>query len=293
MSAAVVADTEGGRRRHLTAQDGLALAFRDYGDPSSDQPAVLCLPGLTRNSHDFDRLARHLAATRRVVAPDLRGRGRSARDPDWRNYVPSVYLNDLRHLVQSLNLHRFIVVGTSMGGLLGMALAAAMPTLLAGLVMNDVGPEIDTAGSARILDYIRIDRPQPDWPAAVAEIKRIVPKLAPSMTGEADWLDLAHGTYVAGDDGRLHFDFDPALARPLIEPAEPPPDLWALFRALAPYPTLVVRGGDSDILSAATLARMASNHGDLRHVTLPGVGHAPTLNEPLSREAIDDFLRRF
>jgi pimeloyl-ACP methyl ester carboxylesterase len=282
-----------GRLGELTAQDGLKLAYRDYGSPHSGAVPVLCLPGLTRNSHDFDRLARHLARDRRVVAPDLRGRGRSARDPDWRNYVPAVYLNDLRHLVQSLNLHRFVVIGTSMGGLLGMALAATMPTLLAGLVMNDVGPEIGTAGAGRILEYIREDRPQPDWPAAIAEIKRVVPKLAPSMSDEADWRELAEGTYVPGADGRLHFNFDPALARPLLEPAEPTTDLWILFRALLPYPVLVVRGGDSDILSAETLARMASIHGDLRHVTLPGVGHAPTLNEPLSREAIDDFLRPF
>jgi len=275
------------RERTYSSADNLRLFFRDWGDELSPATPALCLPGLTRNSSDFAKLARHLAP-RRVICPDVRGRGRSAHAADWRSYDPAVYLDDIRHLLASLGLGKVILVGTSMGGLLGMAMAAAMPTMLAGLVINDVGPEIGTAGVGRILAYIAKDRPVADWPSAVAHLKEILPHM--SLTADDDWLDFARGSYREHPDGLLHFDWDVNLARPLLEPPEPPPDLWALWHATRAIPTLVIRGGVSDILSAETLARMQAAHPDMRQVTLPGVGHAPVLNEPIAVKAIDDFL---
>lgn len=275
------------RERVYASADNLRLFFRDWGDESSSLTPVLCLPGLTRNSSDFTTLARHLGR-RRVVCPDLRGRGRSAYASDWRTYEPAIYLDDIRHLLASLGLNRVVVIGTSMGGLLGLAMAAAMPTSLAGLVINDVGPEIETAGAARVLHYIAKDRPVADWPSAVAHLKEILPNL--SLVADDDWLSFARGTFREGADGRLHFDWDLALARPLLHPAEPLPDLWALWQAARAIPTLAIRGGVSDILSAETLARMKAAKPDLHQVTIPGVGHAPVLNEPLAVKAIDDFL---
>ena len=275
------------RERVYTAADNLRLFFRDWGDELAPATPVLCLPGLTRNSSDFATLARRLGP-RRVICPDLRGRGRSAYAPDWRSYDPAIYVDDIRHLLALLGVGRVIVIGTSMGGLLGLALAVALPTSLAGLVLNDIGPEIGTAGAARVLDYISKDRPMADWPHAVAHLKEILPHL--SLVADEDWLDFARGTFREDPDGQLHFDWDINLAKPLLNPPEPLPDLWALWQAAHPMPVLAIRGGVSDILSAETLVRMKATKPDLHQVIIPGVGHAPVLNEPLAVKAIDDFL---
>lgn len=283
------------RERYYASHDNLRLFFKDWGDSAWPATPVLCLPGLTRNSRDFDTLARHLAdperaVPRRVIAVDLRGRGRSAYDPDWRNYTARTYLDDIRHLLAALGLDRIVAVGTSMGGLLAIAMAAALPTSLAGLVVNDIGPEINRTGTGRIVAYIGADRPQPDWPSAARHLRQIFTTL--SLKTDQDWLDFARATFKEGDDGQLHFDWDTNLIKPLRSELDQPVDLWALWRAVGTKPALVIRGGVSDILSPATLERMKAEKPDLTSVTLPGVGHAPTLNEPPVREAIDEFLCR-
>jgi pimeloyl-ACP methyl ester carboxylesterase len=272
-----------------SSQDGLQLYYRDYGDPLSPGVPLLCLTGLTRNSHDYHHFASRLAAGRRVVCPDYRGRGRSARDPDWRNYQPRSYVGDILQLLVAAGLHRVIVVGTSLGGLLSMGLAVVQPTSLAGVVLNDVGPDIDRSGFQRIQAYIGRDHPQPDWASAVRFARETF-----SGAGErsdADWLRIAEGTFAPGPDGRLHISWDPALARPLARP-QAIPDLWPLFRALRNIPTLAFRGALSDLLTAATFDRMQREHPALHCVTVPGVGHVPTLDEPEARHAIEDFLDR-
>jgi pimeloyl-ACP methyl ester carboxylesterase len=279
------------RECHYASPDGLDLFFRDWGDKPSPRTPVLCLPGLTRNSKDFSALARRVAPARRVICPDLRGRGRSAHDPEWRNYDAPIYLEDIRHLLASLGIARVIVVGTSLGGLLGMAMAVFLPTTLVGLIVNDVGPHIDHRGSKRILAHIATDRAQPDWPSAVAHLRQALPTL--SLESDADWLDFARNTFREGDDGRLHFDWDVDLAKPLQVGNANEIDLWRLWRAVRRTPVLAIRAGLSDILSEETFARMKAEKPDLRQLTLPAIGHAPTLNEPACREAIDDFLRPF
>ncbi len=275
--------------RRVTARDGVRLFVAERGPRDGAGPPVLCLPGLARSGRDFDELATRLAgAGRRVVCPDLRGRGRSQR-ADWRSYVPEIYLDDLRQIVAALGLGRFVAVGTSLGGLLGMALALSMPAALAGLVVNDVGPDVNQAGRARILAYVGEDRPQPDWDAATAELKRLMPGLG--LASEADWRRATERTYRLGDDGQLHFDWDPAIVRPLRGSADHG-DLWRLWRAVAELPVLLIRGQRSDVLSEATLARMVAAKPDASTLVVPGVGHAPTLDEPACRETIDDFLRR-
>lgn len=276
------------RERYVTSSDNLRLFFRDWGDENSPTTPVLCLPGLTRNSSDFATIARHLSP-RRVICPDFRGRGRSAYAADWRSYEATTYIDDIRHLLAALGLARVVVVGTSLGGLLGMGMAAAFPTALACLIVNDVGPGIETAGTNRILKYISEDRPMDDWPAAVAHLKKMFPNL--SLAVDDDWLAFARGTFREGADKKLHFDWDVRLVRPLLEPAEPPPDLWALWRACRKVPALAIRGGVSDILSEATFQRMKAEKPDLVQVTIPNVGHCPTLNEPAAVKAIDDFLK--
>ena len=281
--------TVGFQERTYHAQDGRRLYYRDYGDPLSAPPPLLCLSGLTRNSKDFDVLARRLAGRRRVVCPDYRGRGRSDTDPDWRKYAPRETLSDLRHLMIAANLHRVVICGVSFGGLLAMALGVVAPTALAGVILNDVGPDLNPSGAERILDYIGRDHPQPDWKTATATMRRTFPYL--SHKTEEDWRRFTEASFREGADGLLHVDYDVNLVRPLRETGDRE-DIWRLFAALRRVPVLVLRGEKSDVLSEETVAKMHRVKPDLAQVTLAGVGHAPSLNEPESERAIDEFLQR-
>ena len=276
------------RPRTYTSGDGLALYFQDWGPAASPRTPLLCLPGLTRNSADFEDLARRQAPLRRVICPDYRGRGRSQYDADWRNYHPRVYLEDLRHLLGALGVERVVAIGTSMGGLLSVALAVGAPGQVAGVVLNDIGPDLAGDGLARIQTYIGRDRPQPDWPAAVAELRRLMPRL--SFDSDEKWLRFARATFKQGDDGKLHFDWDVRLAKALGRVTGELPDLWAMFRALAGLPVLAVRGGVSDVLSQATFDRMAVELPHLVRLIVPECGHCPALDEPEVASALDAFL---
>ena len=232
------ADIDGAafRRRTLSAQDGLKLSYRDYGDALSPRHPLLCLSGLARNSNAFHDLARHHAATRRVVALDYRGRGRSAYDSDPRNYRPEVYVSDVLQLLAAANLHDVVLVGTSLGGLLAMGLAAAMPAALAGVILNDVGPRVDPEGGRRIIKVLSTVPRQPDWSAAVSFLKRTMPQL--NFTTEAKWRRFAQATYRPADDGTLRPDWDPAILKNLGRDVSNLPDLWRLYRALGKLPVL-------------------------------------------------------
>lgn len=279
------------RERRFTSRDGLRLYFRDYGDPLSPRAPLLCLSGIVRNSADFADLAERHAGERRILCLDYRGRGRSEYDRNWHNYDPFVYADDIVHLIAATGLEKFVVVGTSLGAALAMGLAALKPTALAAIVLNDFGPEVAAGGVIRILDYIGADRPQPDWTSAVAHLRELLPTL--SIRTEEGWLKMARGTYHEGPDGRLHFDWDVNLARPLARSHGAVPNLWPYFRALRRLPVLALRGALSDVLSSATFERMALAKPDLLRVTVPDAGHAPTLNEPEAAKAVDGFIRRF
>ena len=278
------------RERFLTLSNGLNLYFREYGWWHAGTEAVLCLPGLARNSGDFNRLATRLAATRRVICPDYRGRGRSDYDTDWRNYAPPVCADDLRHLLAATNVHHAVAVGTSYGGILTFALALMVASALRAIVLNDVGPQVSLEGTKRILGYIRDWPPEPDWQTAIADLRRFMPKL--SIKTEDDWMAFARSTFREGEDGKLHPNWDRNLVQPFFH-GDPYKDLWTLYRGIGKIPTLVVRGGASDVLSDATLARMKAEKPDLIDVTVPNVGHAPTLAEPEAALALDRFLARF
>lgn len=279
----------GVREGYVGGPDGLRLFFRDHPGPAGRVP-VVCLHGLTRNGADFEDVAPRLAAAgRRVLVPDVRGRGRSGRAADPDSYRLPVYVADLRALLAAEGIGRCIVVGTSMGGLIGMMFGAAAPDMLAGLVLNDIGPEIDPAGLARIAGYAGRLGPVRDWPAAIAATREINAAALPDL-GEEDWARFARRTWRAGEDGLLRPDHDPAIARGLSTGGAAPPDLWPLFDALAGIPVLVLRGETSDILAADTVRRMRRRHPGCEAVDIPGRGHAPTLDEPDARAALATWL---
>ena len=276
------------------ARDGLRLYWREYSaDSASDKTPVLCLTGLTRNAKDFHFLAKRYAGTRRVLCPDYRGRGLSEYDKEWQHYTPYIYTEDMQCLLAACGIERVVVIGTSLGGIVAMVLAMAYPALLAGVVLNDVGPVIDTSSLRPIIDRFGVDRPQTDWNGAVRETQRMFPNLV--LPSEKAWLAMAQSTFRAGTDGVLHVDWDVNLFRPLREETSFT-DLWleatvaSAFQALGPVPTLALRGETSDVLSRATFERMADAKPDLVRVTIPGAGHAPHLREPQSLAALDCFL---
>ena len=277
------------RERRFSAQDGLRIHYRDYGDPLSSALPVLCLPGLTRNGLDFERLALRLAPERRVLCPDYRGRGRSQYDRDKRNYTPRTDINDMVHLLAATNIHRVAIVGASFGGLLAMGIAVASPTAVAGLVLNDIGPDINQPELARLLAVLGADRPQPNWDAAIAAVKDMFPTLA--FRDPATWRRMTGNTFREGADGLLHFDWDVAVTR-MLRKGGALPDLWLLFRAVARLPVLAIRGENSTLLLPACFDRMAAEKPDLVRLTVAGAGHTPTLEEPEARAAIDAFLER-
>ena len=277
--------------RRYTSQDGLSLHYRDYDTAGANSATpLLCLTGITRNAKDFAALAAVCASGRRMVCPDYRGRGRSAYAEDWRTYAAETYVNDIRHLVIASGLHRFVLVGTSLGGLLSMALGAVMPSAIAGVVLNDVGPQIESGATSAIVDYVGTDRPVADWPAAVAAVKERFAGF--DAWNDAIFEEVARSTYREGDDGLLHFDWDVRLVEPIKRGGGQTHDLWALFRTLHHVPVLALRGGHSDLLTAAGLQAMLDDHPDIVGATVPGVGHVPRFHEPVASQALTAFLAR-
>jgi pimeloyl-ACP methyl ester carboxylesterase len=275
-----------------TSADGLDLFGRRYGRSVGKLP-VICLHGLTRNSRDFEDVAPWIAGQgREVFALDMRGRGRSAYDPMAERYNPAVYAQDVAAFAAQQGLSKALFVGTSMGGLITLVLAAMVPVLIGGVVLNDVGPEVSAEGLARIRSYVG----KPVNPATWAEAADYARSVSGAEdAGRMDFERIARRLFRQAEDGALTLDYDPRIAEPILAaPADAPqPDLWPLYQALASLgPVLVVRGESSDILSRPALARMAELSPQFDSVEVPGVGHAPTLDEPQARTAIAALLER-
>lgn len=282
--------------RSWTSADGLTLFARDYAP--ADGPArtpVICLHGLTRNSRDFEVVAPRIAAAgRRVLALDVRGRGRSAWDPNPLNYNPAVYAGDVVALLEQSGISRAHFIGTSMGGLITLTLSAMRPDLIAGVVLNDVGPEVGAAGLARIAGYVGGAPRVASWAEAAAYSRSVNGGALPGLT-DADWDRFARRVFRQTDKG-LALDYDPAISEvfkiaPTAAPDTPAPDLWPLFVAMATgRPLLLVRGACSDILEAGVADRMGALLPHMVRVDIEGVGHAPTLEEPQALAALDAYF---
>ena len=281
--------------RHWTSGDGLRLHYRDYAGPqggAGERSPVICIPGLTRNARDFETLAARLAARRRVLCLDLRGRGDSAYANDPATYVPPTYVADLEALLDQAGIARFVAVGTSLGGLVTMLLAGRGPERLAGAVLNDVGPEVSGVGLARIAGYVGQGRSFETWMHAARALEESQSAMFPDFT-VSNWLTLAKRAMTLGSNGRIVFDYDMKIAEPFATPSNAaPPDLWPCWRALAGRPVLVLRGELSDILAPQVAARMLGEVPEAELITVPRTGHAPTLDEPLAVAAIERLLDR-
>ena len=272
--------------------DGLKLHYRDYAG-RADRPPVLCLHGLTRNGRDFEGLAARLAGEWRVICPDMRGRGDSAWSKNSQTYNPMQYVADIGALCEELKITRFVAIGTSMGGLMTMLMAQFNPAQIAGAVINDIGPVIDLSGLERIGDYVGQPRSFPTWMHAARALEAAQGAMFPRLT-IADWLVLAKRSMVLGGNGRIVFDYDMKIAETFVVPPanEPVPDLWPAFKALAGKPVTVLRGALSDLLAPAVHVEMVAALPGAEAVTVPDVGHAPTLDEPEAVAAVERLLAR-
>jgi pimeloyl-ACP methyl ester carboxylesterase len=273
-----------------TAGDGVRLHYRDYSGPKSALP-VLCIPGLTRNARDFAHVADQIGPARRVIIVELRGRGESGSASDPATYGPMTYLSDLELLLTQLKIKRFVAIGTSLGGIMTMLLAAAKPGRIAGALINDIGPVIEETGLDRIRAYVGKSQNWPTWIHAARDLADAQRAIYPDYD-LTQWLGLAKRFNRLTPAGRIVPDYDMKIAEPMRQvPPEPAADLWPAFAALKSVPLTILRGELSDILSAATAKEMVKRHPGAKLVTLPRVGHAPALDEPASIKAIDAFLK--
>jgi pimeloyl-ACP methyl ester carboxylesterase len=273
---------DAGTSNYVTAQDGLRLHVREYGARTAARLPAVCLPGLARTGADFETLATALAsdprAPRRVLVLDLRGRGRSDYDRNPKNYNVQVELGDVLAVLTALAVDQAIFVGTSRGGILTMLLAVARPTALAGCVLNDIGPVIEIKGLMRIKSYVGKLPRVASLHEGADVLRRLFAGQFPNLSDD-DWVAFARRTF-KDLEGRIVPDYDVRLGQTLADPDRPPPALWKEFDALALVPLLVIRGGNSDILSPETVAAMQARHPAMEAVEVPDQGHAPLLSDP-------------
>ncbi|APE28227.1 alpha/beta fold hydrolase [Aurantiacibacter gangjinensis] len=271
------------------SDDGLRLHYRDYAG-RDDRPPILCIPGLTRNARDFEPVAEAFAGEWRVICVDLRGRGESDYAKDSASYTPTQYVQDIIALLDQAQLDRVVALGTSLGGIVTMLLSMSHADRLAGAIINDIGPHIDDAGLSRIMDYVGQGRSYPTWMHAAWAMKESSADIYPDYQ-TADWLGFAKKVMCVSGSGRITLDYDMKIAEPFAAPPpQPSVDMWAALKSLEGRPLLALRGELSDILSDVTFHRMEREVEGLETVTVPGVGHAPTLEEPVALEAIARLL---
>ncbi|WP_339632661.1 alpha/beta hydrolase [uncultured Sneathiella sp.] len=279
--------------KYYQSQDNLNLYYREYGSEEDACP-LLCLSGLTRNSADFHSFSERYSKNRKVYALDYRGRGKSDRDADYKNYNPQVYLGDIYSFLTSVGIERALFVGTSLGGLMTMAMAGFAKNFIAGAILNDVGPEVDKSGSARILDYVGKDVRFSSLEEAAAKQKEQYIGAYPDLSDE-DWLGQANTTFSYDQTAKNYcLNYDLNLSKALAEQlnSNEPVDLWPFFKALGDIPTLAIRGALSDVLSDTVFMRMKSENPNMETVVLKNRGHVPLLNEPELLPVLDKFIDR-
>jgi pimeloyl-ACP methyl ester carboxylesterase len=274
--------------QYFWSHEGLRLHYRDYPGPDC---GYVALPGLTRNARDFESLAPDLATYMPVWCVDLRGRGESAYAKDPLSYVPLIYLRDIERLIEAaLDGRKLLVVGTSLGGILAMLMAGTMRDVLAGVVLNDIGPKIEPEGLARIRGYVGRGGAWPSWMHMARDLELNNAANHPRWT-LPDWLRFAKRVCRVHTSGRIIFDYDPRISEPFkLAGGEAGVDLWPAFQALGDLPCVSLRGALSDLFAPETQREMARRLPQLTCVEIPEIGHAPTLDEPEARAAIHAWI---
>ncbi len=275
---------------YIEASDGLKLIYREFGESNGGLP-ILCLAGLTRNSRDFEDVCARLGERYRVLALDLRGRGFSDWDPNWRNYNPQTYADDVLGMLDVLQIDQVILLGTSLGGLISTVLSYNHPNRVAGVMLNDVGPEVAPEGLERIKGYVGLLGPVTNWDEAAEQAKLINSIAWPDLPDE-DWHRVARRLYREDAAGVPRLDMDPMIGEAARKVGATLTDPWVLFEGLIDIPAMVLHGETSDILTMDIVERMLEKKPDLEHVLVPGVGHVPLLDEPVAEQAIDAFLEK-
>lgn len=280
--------------RQWTSADGLHLRARDYaGAAGPAKLPVIAIHGLTRNAADFEAIAPLIAqAGRRVLAIDVRGRGRSDRAPDPMTYQPQTYAKDVLDLMQQGGIERAVFLGTSMGGLITMAMTAMRSKAIAAAILNDIGPEVAREGLARIASYTGQAVDTPTWAEAAAYAKRTNEVAFPQYT-DAEWDSFARRVFTEGPEGAPILNYDPDIMVPIKAAGNKAlaPNLWPMFSRLTKgRPVLLVRGETSDLLSPKIVAKMRKRAPNMDYVEVPGVGHAPMLDEAEAKAALFPFL---
>jgi len=277
--------------------DGLKLHAKAIGPENSAMLPVLCLPGLTRTTDDFDEIARAIAtspaAPRKVVSVDYRGRGLSDYDPDPAKYAVPIELGDVLAIAASQGISRAIMLGTSRGGLISMAMAAAKPDLLAGVILNDIGPALEMGGLMKIKGYIANPPPRQTWDEAARGLKELFVTVFPSLTDD-EWMTWARRAFREKTGGGLERTYDLKISHTLdgLDPSTPLPQVWELFDALAGVPLMLIHGGLSDLLSVQGVQDMMAQRPDIDLVTVADQGHAPLLADRPTMDRIIAFCQR-
>jgi len=270
----------------FTTSDGLQLAYEDEGEGT----VLLCLPGLTRNARDFDDLAEAISGVR-LVRLTYRGRGASDYDPNYANYNVPQEAKDALELLDHLGIEKAVFVGTSRGGIIAMLTAAMAKGRLSGVLLNDIGPELNADGLSRIMDYLGIQPKAKTFEQAAAGLRANMGAEFPKLT-DADWLEQAKRWMEMGPDG-LQLNYDPKLRDAMIEQAaKEQPDLWPLFDAMEGLPLALIRGANSDLLSEESVANMQRRRPDMIYANVPDKGHVPFLNEPEAVAAIEQLIEQ-
>ena len=276
----------------FTARDGLRLYARHYPATTSTLRPVVCLAGITRNSRDFHVIASAISTDpvrpRPVYTIDTRGRGKSAHDPDWKHYIVPIEMLDVIDFLTLRSLSDVALIGTSRGGIISMVMAAAQPSAIGCVVLNDIGPVVEMDGLSRIAGYIgRVPHPH-SW-ADAGRIVRDMNEKQFTRVSDAEWVEIAR-QFFNEVDGKPSPGYDPQLSHSLSVLDGPMPPMWNQFEAMKRVPVMVLRGENSDILSAATVEEMARRHPRLTAHTVRWEGHAPFLRDPHTIDEVKKFL---
>lgn len=278
------------KEHYIAAQDGVKTFVLELIPNGEIKGApIFCIHGLTRNHKDFEPIFDDLLGLgRKIYAIDVRGRGKSDYDINPQNYNPLIYTQDVINILNVLEIDKAVFIGTSMGGIISMILAAIMPQKVAGMILNDVGPEVCEQGMMRIRNYVGDIAPSKNWNEALIKVKKIALDAYPDKANDNDfWRDFSYRTQKESENGII-FDYDPNIRQNVKNNDEnaPAPTLWPQFQMIAPIPIGVIQGAISDILTNDIIEKMKALRPDIIHVSIENTGHAPILNEAKSLECI-------